>query len=172
MLFRSIKSGIYSLFILPILLVLCLPSIQKDKVNVLNVATNSNFIHKTPELKLAHSTIEIEPSIIHLNVIKENEISFEKTEEISREVEDTVLLYEIPENNFVQFASIIDTLQNTKEFIYNIENAEGKISTTYLMKFVNGKWVLIPQYLILQKYYDSSRLQIDSTYNGLDSLIQ
>ena len=170
--FKKINSGIYGLFIMPILLVLCLPSIQKNKMNALNTVSNINFIHKSPKLQLAHTAIEIEPSIIHLNGIKENEINFEKTEELSREIEDTILPYELLENNFVQFASFIDTLQNSKEFIYNIENAEGKITRTFEMKFVNGKWILIPQYLILQKYNDSNRLRIDSIYNGLDSLIQ
>ena len=170
--FRNINSGIYSLFILPILLVLCLPSIQKDKLNALNTVSNFNFIHNTPKLQLAHSRVEIKPSIIHLNNIKENKLKFEKIEGINEEIKDKIFSYELPENDFVQFASIIDTLQNSKEFIYNIENAEGKITSTFEMKFINGKWILIPQYLILQKYNDSNRIKIDSTYNGLDSLIQ
>jgi beta-lactamase regulating signal transducer with metallopeptidase domain len=159
-----------AIFILPLLLVLLIPSVQKQIL----ISTNNNILLannvQQPEkfyTPIITPTIVEQPNIIIENEDAENVI-------VEQPASTTEKIYfEAPTNTDFKFVSLVDTLQNCKEFIYKIETQEGRITNTYDLKFVNGKWILIPTYLIIQKYRDSNyMLQIDTTYNVLDSMIQ
>ena len=168
--FKKLHNGIYSVLIIPILLLLFMPAL-KQKIEVVSYS-KSNFINKKPNIKMEYASEAIEPSPLFVEMPINKKI-FAKVKPTVAPTLDSNIPYEIPTNSLYKFASVIDTLQNAKEFIYNIESPNGKITRTFELKFAKGKWILIPKLLILQKYNDSlSLLRIDSTYNGLDSLIQ
>ena len=165
------------ILMLPLLFILCLPSLQKQKVFTKNnKATIANNITAYTEKYTAIKTEAIKREITN------EKIAIEKVKEkindaiaVQNEKRDIVenIYFDAPMNSDFKFVSLVDTLQNTKEFIYNIETAEGKITNTYILKFENGKWILIPTYLIIQKYNDSNyKLRLDSTYAIMDTLIQ
>ena len=168
--FKTFNTSFYAILLLPFFLILLLPTI-KQKQPVLNyskpIYAAYNPINKN---EMLYETLA--PVTVYNMPLLEKELST-VTKPIEITTVDAALPYEIPTNNLYKFASIIDTLENTKEFIYNIESPSGKITKTFELKFTNGNWVLIPKLLILQKYNDSNALlRIDSTSNGLDSLVQ
>jgi beta-lactamase regulating signal transducer with metallopeptidase domain len=58
---------------------------------------------------------------------------------------------------------------NDKEFIYNIETQKGKVIQSYKIAFKNGKKVLQPQWMLVEKNIDSTNLFLaDSLYNVID----
>ncbi len=170
--FHKKNSILKFVLLLPLLFIFFFPSLKKQKAfsnNSKNVLASNLISYKENN------------SSIKTKAIKENKlIAFTRKEKTINSIEINEanniiekIYFETPINSDFKFVSLIDTLQNTKEFIYNIETAEGKITNTYNLKFENGKWILIPTYLIIQKYRDSSyMLQLDSTYAALDSLIQ
>lgn len=166
--------GRYSLLLASaFLFILLIPSLQKEIVTAKN--NEPIFASNIQQAEKWKAPITIKRELEKETINNEHLAEINFIEEQPKEAEnvDSVVYFEPAINEDFKFASLIDTLQNTKEFIYKVETKNGTIINTYDLKFVNGKWILIPTYLIVQKYKDSSySLQLDTINQSLDTLIQ
>lgn len=64
-----------------------------------------------------------------------------------------------------------DAADNIKEFLYNIETQQGKMTQSYKLIQRNGRWILEPQWMIVERNNDTAqRLQTDTIFNRIDSI--
>ncbi len=76
----------------------------------------------------------------------------------------------IPENIFstVAYNQIADS---TKEVTINLETQQGKITQVYKLSLINGKWIVQPQWMLVEKNADSNTVKMrDSLFNKIDSI--
>lgn len=76
----------------------------------------------------------------------------------------------IPENIFSTVA-FTPTADSIKEVTINIETQQGTITQVYKLTLLNGKWIVQPQWMLVEKNADSNFVKMcDSLYNKMDSI--
>jgi beta-lactamase regulating signal transducer with metallopeptidase domain len=64
-----------------------------------------------------------------------------------------------------------ETVDSVKEFLYNVETQNGKMTQSYKLIQHNGRWILEPQWMIVEKNNDTAyKLNIDTIFNRIDSI--
>jgi beta-lactamase regulating signal transducer with metallopeptidase domain len=65
-----------------------------------------------------------------------------------------------------------ETADSVKEFLYNIETQQGKMTQSYKLIQRNGRWILEPQWMIVERNIDSfsSQVNTDTIFNRIDSI--
>ncbi len=75
------------------------------------------------------------------------------------------------DQSIARWAVMNDVADSIKEFTYNIETQSGKITQSYTLKLVKGKWIIQPQWMIEETNADSStRHAYDTITNRIDSI--
>jgi beta-lactamase regulating signal transducer with metallopeptidase domain len=65
-----------------------------------------------------------------------------------------------------------ETADSVKEFLYNVETQQGKMTQSYKLIQRNGRWILEPQWMIVERNADSISSQVitDTIFNRIDSI--
>ena len=64
-----------------------------------------------------------------------------------------------------------ETADSVKEFLYNVETQQGKMTQSYKLIQRNGRWILEPKWMIVERNNDSAfRLIADTIFNRIDSI--
>ncbi len=64
-----------------------------------------------------------------------------------------------------------ETADSVKEFLYNVETQQGKMTQSYKLIQRNGRWILEPQWMIVERNADSiPLLNTDTIFNKIDSI--
>jgi beta-lactamase regulating signal transducer with metallopeptidase domain len=64
-----------------------------------------------------------------------------------------------------------ETADSVKEFLYNVETQNGKMTQSYKLTQHNGRWILEPQWMIVERNTDTAyKLNTDSIFNRIDSI--
>ncbi len=65
-----------------------------------------------------------------------------------------------------------ETADSVKEFLYNIETQNGKMTQSYKLIKRSNRWVLEPQWMIVERNNDTTllKLKADSIFNSIDSI--
>ena len=96
---------------------------------------------------------------------QEEAITDGATDEITIEENTTV-----PDNLF-STVSYTESADSTKEVTINIETQQGKVTQVYKLLLKGGKWIVQPQWMIVEKNADSNTVKMrDSLYNKMDSI--
>jgi beta-lactamase regulating signal transducer with metallopeptidase domain len=155
--------------LLPIVMMCTLFLLPAHKQNIVSPANNFSFfvpkkiINIQPENEIAFgekasSTITTTP-IIEPTIAEKNNTNDIPNQQL---IKSAAFEYD----NMYQPVSLQEIPDSTKEFIYNIETPEGKIMQSYKLIFVNGKWILQPQWMITEINADTSKnALIDTMYN-------
>jgi beta-lactamase regulating signal transducer with metallopeptidase domain len=64
-----------------------------------------------------------------------------------------------------------ETVDSVKEFLYNLETQNGKMTQSYKLIQRNGRWILEPQWMIVERNNDTAyKSNTDSIFNRIDSI--
>jgi beta-lactamase regulating signal transducer with metallopeptidase domain len=149
---------------------LLIPITEKQFYNPA-LAEVSQFYYKPEQ----NETVRTDKIVAKLNTITPNKIEkinkehlklnkekvFSRSDEFAKKSID----------NIYQYASLIDTLDYIKQFIYNVETQNGTMTQSYKLSKVNGEWTLVPMWVIVHRKLDSLQIwKMDSVYNLIDSV--
>jgi hypothetical protein len=149
---------------------LLIPITEKQFYNPA-LAEVSQFYYKPEQ----NETVRTDKIVAKLNTITPNKIEkinkehlklnkekvFSRSDEFAKKSID----------NIYQYASLIDTLDYIKQFIYNVETQHGTMTQSYKLSKVNGEWTLVPMWVIVHRKLDSLQIwKMDSVYNLIDSV--
>ncbi len=170
--FKKAYKHIYATLLVPLAaaLIFLIP-IKPNKSSIKRNINATSFAKKTfyfDENTAQIKTLGIEDKI--REVISPSKSETNKRQDL---VEDkaTIIFPNTEPNNLYKYASLVDTLQNIKEFIYNVETQNGSMIQSYKLIQIKGEWVLIPLWMLVDRKLDSlQKLQIDSVYNVGDTI--
>jgi BlaR1 peptidase M56 len=170
--FKHYKLNTLAWLFIPILFLATTLFLQNKKTS--NIATNQYskalvanvYIPKKFEVRLETARA------ISKVVAKKKDRVVQKLDRIVKEnkiIEDTIQSAEYI-NNAMQVA-FDETPDNIKEFLYNVETQQGKITQSYKLSLHNGSWVLDPQWMIVERNNDTlHKLNTDTIFNRIDSI--
>jgi beta-lactamase regulating signal transducer with metallopeptidase domain len=174
-------SPVFISFVFLLSIFLCLlPFMRKDveKNNTITAAknigistpSNNEYIPENgPALAFENKGIETKKIIQTEEVCFEEPYSLQSTSiELDKNVDEEIIT--LPENIFSTVA-YNQTADSTKEVTINIETQQGKITKLYKLSLVNGKWIVQPQWMLVEKNADSTSIKLrDSLFNKIDSI--
>ncbi len=170
--FKHYKLNILAWLFIPILLLattLFLPIVKTT-----HTATNlySNTFAKAqykPEVINKYFAI---PKTISEVVVKKNAKTEKKVNIILKEkqiIDDAIQSAEYIDNA-IQVA-FDETTDSVKEFLYNVETQQCKMTQSYKLIQHNGSWILEPQWMIVERNNDTlHKLNTDTIFNRIDSI--
>ncbi len=151
-----------------------LPFMMKDAV-LNKVITASNIISITNSTNIEKEITIVTSGAENKKILKTKEVSLIKpyTLPINSNASDENIAEEtttLAENIFSTVA-YNQNLDSTKEVTINIETQQGKITKVYKLTLDAGKWIVQPQWMLIEKYADSNSIKLrDSLYNKIDSI--
>lgn len=169
--FKYINTNIITLLLVPIFVMsttLFLPIAQKARKAT--AAPNNIYVNEKTR-SLNTRSAEIKPLEKRKVFVQGYKLPSIKTD-IKRSVDETVLNYPmLSDNTNYQFASLKETADSIKEFIYNVETNEGQLTQSYKLINIKGQWVLQPMWMMIETNAGNiQKLQIDSLLNRMDSI--
>ena len=156
MTFKTGNQLIFGYLLIPLLIlmfVIFIPSKNKflQNTKIKNSITNSQEIPKDFEVKeTIKSTATENKNIAGEKIYRNKKINNISSERIFTEEEF------IENDNTFRQASMNDAPDSIKEIIYNVETQHGKLTQSYKLIMINGKWILQPQWMLLETNTDSS----------------
>ena len=156
MTFKKGNSGIFCY--LPILFLIAISVLFiPAKDNVLNNTAISNSVTnalETPKYFEVKETIKSKAKE-NKNIAGEKIYRNKKINIIIPE--RTFIEDELTENeNIYRQASMNETPDSIREIIYNVETQHGKLTQSYKLIMIKGKWILQPQWMLVETNTDSS----------------
>jgi beta-lactamase regulating signal transducer with metallopeptidase domain len=130
----------------------------------LNIAPK-NIVYKPEGATTFNKTLRIEKLIKQNKIVSPNPAA-------QKSIMPVINKEKIDLNpSIARWAVMNDGADSIKEFIYNIETQNGKITQSYTLKLVKGKWVLQPKWMIAETNVDSiSKHLYDTISNRIDSI--
>ena len=166
--FKKGNQLIFGYLLIPLLIlmfVIFIPSKNKflQNTKIKNSVTNTREIPKYFEAK-SHitSTIAVSKNITENKVYPNKKINNISLEGLTTEEEF------IENDNTYRQASMNETPDSIKEIIYNVETQQGKLTQSYKLIMLNGKWILQPQWMLVETNADSSsNKKADTSANNI-----
>ncbi len=113
---------------------------------------------------LSSGTENIFPAITYTPPVIVAEVTPpEHTAEINAGENFTEIADESEVNADALFTSFKENPDSTREFIYKEETQHGKITQSYKLLLVNGEWIMLPQWMMLETRPDSTRRILTDT---------
>lgn len=138
--------------IIPYSKVLFAPIYQTEKLNA-NFELAS-VINITPSKKLEKKQNDI--AKVKEQKVKIDDVTFDESALIIEDI--------LP----IAYYEIADSV---KEFLYNVETQQGKMTQSYKLIQRNDRWILEPQWMIVERNNDTPiRYKNDTVYNKIDSI--
>ena len=156
MVFKKEQSGIIYYLLIPFFIA----------ISVMLIPAQNRIINNTAVISSISNTIEI-PTYFEVKenttlVARENKnISAEKiyrNKKINNtRPERTLIEDKLTENeNLYRQVSMNEMPDSIKEIIYKVETQHGKVTQSFKLIMINGKWVLQPQWMLVETNSDSS----------------
>ena len=174
-------SPVFMSFVFLMSLCFCLlPFMRKDAGKKNTITASKNIGISLPNIN--EYIFQNEPALAFAKeAIENNKII--QTEEVSFEVPYTLPSTSIePDKNIAEEITILpesifstvaynQTADSTKEVTINIETQQGKITQVFKLSLINGKWIVQPQWMLVEKNADSISIKLrDSLFNKIDSI--
>jgi beta-lactamase regulating signal transducer with metallopeptidase domain len=171
---KQYKLNMFGWAVIPILLLTTTLFVQKKQANINpTIPYSKTLFAAIPQPKKLDTYFEL-ARVINIAPSKKLEKSqgdFVKV--IEKKVKTT-------ESNFTESEIILENIlpvtynetpDSVKEFLYNVETQQGKMTQSYKLIQRNGRWILEPQWMIVERNADSiSLLNTDTIFNRIDSI--
>jgi beta-lactamase regulating signal transducer with metallopeptidase domain len=170
--FKHYKLNILAWLFIPILLLATTLFLQNKKTSII--------VTKQYSKALVTNVYKPEKLNQHLDATKKlSDIVAKKKDKVALKV-DKILNENKIINDAFQSAEYIDnamqvafdeTEDSVKEFLYNVETQQGKMTQSYKLIQRNGSWILEPQWMIVERNTDTlNKLNTDTIFNRIDSI--
>lgn len=143
----------YLLFLMPLVCIICFSVIGKSKERSYQIAAsatiqNNDFLKNRPTLTVG---ISYEPSVFKSakSSYKMERYKEPIKNEVMKIIKDQVNETAAADDLYIP-ASLNETPDITKEIIYKLETQNGKITQSYKLIQIKGKWVFQPQWMIVE----------------------
>ncbi len=167
LIFKKRNSALVPAAILPLFMaaaVFFLPAIKEKPVSQTIVSTAPFAPTETPVPFHPAEIISEEKSRVNSAAVSEDAASVENN--VYPIAKEEVYSNE-GNGSFAVPAGFNETPDSIKEFIYNIETPQGKMTQSFKLRLINGQWIMQPQWMVMQTRPDSLRLSIDSIVPAL-----
>ncbi len=171
MTFKKANSGIFCYLLIPFLIaisVLLIPAKNKVLKNtaVINRVKNAFEIPKYFEVKEnTTGVVRKNKNISAEKIYRNKKVNITPPERAL--IEDELMGNE----NIYRQASMNAMPDSAKEIIYNVETQHGKVTQSYKLLMIKGKWVLQPQWMLVETNSDSSlNKKKDTSANMIESI--
>lgn len=177
MLFKKYPTAFLGLIIFPLFFFTVLFLMPQHKKNI----TNNIFIIALPKHTITKK--------INFHIFKEIENKYAKIPDKKTTLKQikivakpiipifSEVVYEkellIQHDDYYKLVSCNEAqLDSAKELLYNIETSQGKMTKSFKVYKINGKWVIQPQWIIVEKNMDSvsTTLKKEVMYLDVDSI--
>ncbi len=173
-LFREYKLNTLALLFIPILLMattLLLPNVKTTHTTTKPYSKSFAKVEYKPESK--SQNFAITKAIPEAQLKKKAKKKVNTILKEKNVIEDAI---SSSENSYTYVDNAmpitLNETPNVKEFLYNVETQQGKMTQSYKLIQRNGSWILEPQWMIVERNNDTTNKlnNIDTIFNKIDSI--
>jgi beta-lactamase regulating signal transducer with metallopeptidase domain len=172
---KPYKLNILGWMFIPVLLFTTTLFLQKNKiVNITTLQYSKILVAQIyqPKRIVSYSEVAQVMNIVSSKNAKKEQSNFAKVKAKKVRTIDLTFKESAIEMENILPVSYNETADSVKEFLYNIETQQGKMTQSYKLIQRNGRWILEPQWMIVERNADSISypLNTDTIFNRVDSI--
>jgi beta-lactamase regulating signal transducer with metallopeptidase domain len=172
--FKQYKLNILGWLIIPVLLFATTLFIQNKQRSIDIMIPYSKVlfapIYQTEKLN-AYFELASVINIVPSKKLEKKQNDFAKVKEQKVKIDDVVFNESSITMEDILPVAYNETADSVKEFLYNVETQQGKMTQSYKLIQRNGRWILEPQWMIVERNADSVSLSnTDTIFNKIDSI--